>query len=32
MVYDSLMEMQAQGVKNPQWKVAMNLGITQEEY
>ncbi len=31
-VYDSLMEMKAQGVKKPQWKVAMDLGIVDDEY
>lgn len=31
-VYDSLMEMKAQGVKKPRWKIAINLGITKEEY
>lgn len=31
-VYDSLRELRAQGVKKPQWKVAMDLGIVDDEY
>jgi len=31
-VFDSLNELKASGVKKPQWKVAMDLGIIEDEY
>jgi hypothetical protein len=31
-VYDHLEELKAKGVKKPQWKVAMDLNIVEDQY